>query len=145
MREPGVCFYEHVLKNIGVRPEKVIFVDEKLENVMSAQSLGMKGIQFQDPESLAQILENLLGDSVRRGEEFLMKNTGKFHSVSDNGVEILENFSQLLILDITHDEYANVALIYASSSLKNHTEVLFNSKGQTGNGNSSLVGMHAMY
>ncbi|OQE25557.1 hypothetical protein PENSTE_c006G05661 [Penicillium steckii] len=104
MREPGVCFYEHVLKNIGVRPEKVIFVDEKLENVMSAQSLGMKGIQFQDPESLAQILENLLGDSVRRGEEFLMKNTGKFHSVSDNGVEILENFSQLLILDITHDE-----------------------------------------
>lgn len=84
MRKSALCFYEHDFRAIGSRPEKVIFVDDGLENAMSAQSLGMEGIQFQDPESLAQILGNLLGDPVRRGEN-LNENAKMLHSATENG------------------------------------------------------------
>ncbi|KAJ5640036.1 uncharacterized protein N7484_007898 [Penicillium longicatenatum] len=34
MRKPDLCFYKHVLQAIDARPEEVIFVDDKLENVI---------------------------------------------------------------------------------------------------------------
>jgi FMN phosphatase YigB (HAD superfamily) len=105
MRKPDLCFYKHVLQAIDARPEEVIFVDDKLENVISARSLGICAIQFKDATSLARTLENLLGNPILRGKNFLSKNARKMDSITDTGVEIKDNFAQLLILEATQDEY----------------------------------------
>jgi HAD superfamily hydrolase (TIGR01509 family) len=45
MRKPDQCFYEHVLDVINVPPAETIFVDDNMENIMSAIKLGISGIQ----------------------------------------------------------------------------------------------------
>ncbi|KAJ5369850.1 HAD-like protein [Penicillium cataractarum] len=45
MRKPDQCFYEHVLGVINVPPTETIFVDDRMENIVSAIKLGMSGIQ----------------------------------------------------------------------------------------------------
>lgn len=61
MRKPDVQFFQHVLREISGRPEEVIFVDDKLENVGSARSLGIHGIQFTDPVQAEEQIQELLG------------------------------------------------------------------------------------
>ncbi|KAJ5652725.1 Haloacid dehalogenase-like hydrolase-domain-containing protein [Penicillium longicatenatum] len=92
---------------VDARPEEVIFVDDKLENVISARSLVICAIQSKDATSLARTLENLLGNPILRGKNFLSKNARKMDSITDTGVEIKDNFAQLLILKATQDETIN--------------------------------------
>ncbi|KAJ5745274.1 Haloacid dehalogenase-like hydrolase-domain-containing protein [Penicillium odoratum] len=104
MRKPDLCFYKHVLQTIDVRPEEVIFVDDKLENVISAKSLGIRAIQFKDVRSLTRTLGNLLGNPILRGNNFLSRNAKNMDSTTDTGVRIKDNFAQLLILEATQNE-----------------------------------------
>ena len=65
MRKPDLCFYEHVLQAIDAAPAHTIFVDDKLENVRSAQALGIEGIVFDDVASLSRKLKDLLAIPVQ--------------------------------------------------------------------------------
>ncbi|KAL4263544.1 HAD-like protein [Pleurotus pulmonarius] len=103
-RKPNLGFYKQVLRKIKVDPHQVIFVDDKLENVLSARSLGIHGIVFDDVKHVGRALRNLVGDPVKRGQEFLTKNARHLESVTDGGVELQENFAQLLILEATNDQ-----------------------------------------
>ncbi|KAF8999452.1 hypothetical protein BDQ17DRAFT_1391539 [Cyathus striatus] len=76
-------FYRSVISSTDVRPQETIFVDDKLENVLSARSVGLCGVKDW----------NLLGDPVKRGKAFLEANRGALES----------NFAQLLILEVTND------------------------------------------
>ncbi len=107
MRKPDLCFYRYVLKAISASssPEEVIFVDDKLENVISAQSIGINGIVFENAQELRRKLKNLLGDPVGRGKEFLTSNAKQLNSVTNTGVTIHDNFAQLLLLEATNDWY----------------------------------------
>jgi FMN phosphatase YigB (HAD superfamily) len=72
-RKPNLGFFQHVLDSTHTVPESAIFVDDKLENVLSAQSLGLCGIVFYDTAQVAQTLRNLIGDPVKREQAFLLK------------------------------------------------------------------------
>jgi FMN phosphatase YigB (HAD superfamily) len=71
-RKPNLDFFRHVLDSTHTVPESAIFVDDKLENVLSAQSLGLYGIVFHDTAQVAQTLRNLIGDPVKREQAFLL-------------------------------------------------------------------------
>jgi FMN phosphatase YigB (HAD superfamily) len=60
MRKPDVQFFKLVLHKISAQPEEVILVDDKLENVQSARSLGIHGIQFTDPAQARNQIQALL-------------------------------------------------------------------------------------
>ncbi|KAG1723184.1 HAD-like domain-containing protein [Suillus paluster] len=102
-RKPTLGFYKAVLSSTGADPSRTIFVDDKTENVLSARSLGMRGIIFDDNRKVIRALYNLLGEPVERGREYLTLNAKKLQSVTDTGILLRDNFAQLLILEATHD------------------------------------------
>jgi FMN phosphatase YigB (HAD superfamily) len=109
-RKPNLGFYRQVLEATGVEPRQTIFVDDKLENVLSARSLGLHGIVFENPELVRRSLRNLIGNPIQRGREFLRENAGLLLSVTDStdkypSIELHENFAQLLLLEATNDRY----------------------------------------
>ncbi|KAB8226112.1 Haloacid dehalogenase-like hydrolase-domain-containing protein [Aspergillus novoparasiticus] len=103
-RKPELSFYNKVLQEIDTPPEKVIFVDDQLENVISAQSIGIHGIVYTDAAELGRQLRNLIFDPVDRGRGFLRRNAGQLHSITETNQIVRENFSQLLILEATGDK-----------------------------------------
>jgi HAD superfamily hydrolase (TIGR01509 family) len=103
-RKPNLGYYRQVLATTNVAPVTTAFVDDKLENVLSARSLGLHGITFDSFESVSRQLKNLVGDPVSRGQRYMKANAKRMYSVTDSGVVLSENFAQLLILEATGDE-----------------------------------------
>ncbi|KAJ5194358.1 hypothetical protein N7491_001695, partial [Penicillium cf. griseofulvum] len=108
MRKPDLGFYQHVLSETRQSPGEVIFVESNPEHVLPARSVGSHVILHTDESSLFQSLHNLLGNPVERGNEFLRVNAKQLDSVTNTGVTIRDNFTQLLILEATN----NRELIY---------------------------------
>ncbi|EAU91227.1 hypothetical protein CC1G_06862 [Coprinopsis cinerea okayama7 len=107
-RKPHLGFYRHVIRETGIEPRHTIFIDDKLENVLSARSLGFHGIQFDDRDKVKRALRNLLGDPVTRGRTYLAAHAKNHKSVTARTekqpeVVLHENFAQLLILELTND------------------------------------------
>ncbi|EPS35187.1 hypothetical protein H072_11537 [Dactylellina haptotyla CBS 200.50] len=104
-RKPDLEFYKHVLKEINLEhsPGSVLFVDDKLENVATAQSLGIQAIQFDGSDEMVLKISNIIGDPVARGAEYLKKNAKKMFSTVNGEAVMKENFAQLLILEATGD------------------------------------------
>ncbi|KAL2820182.1 HAD-like domain-containing protein [Aspergillus cavernicola] len=101
MRKPDLAFFRHVLQEISTASEDVVFVDDKLENVTSARSLGMRGIVFFDKEDAQRQLLNLFGSPAERGMEYLSINKTLLQSATTTNVPVQDNFGQLLILEAT--------------------------------------------
>jgi histidinol phosphatase-like enzyme len=76
-----------VIEETGIDPNRTIFVDDKLENVLTAQSFGMRGIIFDDQDKVIRQLKNICGDPISRGSNFLASRKKKFTSVSSNNIE----------------------------------------------------------
>ncbi|THH06879.1 hypothetical protein EW145_g3771 [Phellinidium pouzarii] len=104
LRKPDLSFFHKVISETGINPPKAVFVDDKLDNVIVAQSTGMRGIVFHDPNQIIRAITNLVCDPVERARRFLRQNVGLHHSVTSTGVIIHENFAQYLILDLTGDK-----------------------------------------
>lgn len=105
MLKPDLCFYRYVLEATHTSPEAAVFVDDKVENVFSARSLGMHGIIFDNTSNVIRKLRNAFGDPVKRGKAFLSRNAKQLQSVTENGITIDDNFAKLLILSATKDQY----------------------------------------
>jgi FMN phosphatase YigB (HAD superfamily) len=103
VRKPNFAFYQHLLEKTKVDPQSTIFVDDRIENVIAAECLGMQGIVFNTSENVRTLLKNKFSDPVRRGEEYLNRNAGKMFSLTETGVTIRDNFAQLLILHASGD------------------------------------------
>ncbi len=101
-RKPELGFYRHTLSQASLDPSRTIYIDDKLENVLSARSQGLHGLMYHNPTELKQSLLNLLGNPVLRGQDYLKQNAGHLTSKCA-GLAIQENFAQLLILDMTND------------------------------------------
>lgn len=106
MRKPDLCFYRHVLSEIRQPPGEVIFVESNPEDVLPARSIGSRVVLHTDATSLHQSLQNLLGDPIKRGNEFLRGNAKRLDSVTNTGVTIRDNFTQLLVLEATKNRYS---------------------------------------
>ncbi len=51
-QKPDLRIYQHVIKTAGRRPEEIVFVDDRSENIEAARSLGIIAIQFENPTQL---------------------------------------------------------------------------------------------
>ena len=58
-RKPDQAMFEHVIREIKLRPEETVFVDDIAEFVESAKHLGIYGIQFTTREALEAELRHL--------------------------------------------------------------------------------------
>lgn len=56
--KPDLSYYQLILKAEGVKPEDAVFIDDRIENVEAAASLGIHAFQFTTIEKLKQDLEN---------------------------------------------------------------------------------------
>ena len=107
MRKPDLCFFQHVIKEIGVHPSKIIMVDDTTENVCAARSQGMHALLVDKSlPSIGGRLGNLLQDQVRRAQVFLQDNAGKHYCTVEGHDDIIvkDNFSQLIIWELLGDE-----------------------------------------
>jgi 2-haloacid dehalogenase len=61
-RKPFRDIYEIILSRFNLEPEKTLFIDDNLKNILAAQELGIHCIHFQSPEQLKEKLlqENIL-------------------------------------------------------------------------------------
>jgi FMN phosphatase YigB (HAD superfamily) len=100
-RKPNLGFYRQVLLATGVDPLRTAFVDDKLENVLSARSLGLHGVVFDSFDSVSKQLWNLTSDPRLRALRWLDANAKRMDSITNTGVVLHENFAQLLILEAT--------------------------------------------
>jgi epoxide hydrolase-like predicted phosphatase len=59
VRKPDKGIYLHVLKRLGVKPSEVVFIDNLKENVIGAQKVGIKAIQYTTMEKLLSELRKV--------------------------------------------------------------------------------------
>ena len=109
--KPDLGFYRHVLEATNTPAESAVFIDDKFENIFSANSLGMHGVLFDNNTNVIRKLLNIFGDPVQRGKDFLARNAQQLPSVTESGITVDDNFAQLLILSVTHEEYCPIFLI----------------------------------
>jgi len=57
--KPARSFYDAIIKDQGILPSKMIFIDDIDENVKAAQSAGMQAIKFRSKEGLETDLKRL--------------------------------------------------------------------------------------
>jgi epoxide hydrolase-like predicted phosphatase len=82
MRKPDMEFYEHVSKQIGASPAETVFVDDKLENVAAAQSVGMIGLHFTDALAACAKLRDIIA-----GPSSLCNDTSHSSSAVESSIE----------------------------------------------------------
>lgn len=59
MRKPDVKFYKLLIKKLKVKPNQIIFIDDRTENLIPAKKLGMKVILYKNNRKLIKDLERL--------------------------------------------------------------------------------------
>jgi putative hydrolase of the HAD superfamily len=59
LRKPGQAIYRRALDILGKPAERILFIDDRAENVAGAVAVGMKGIRFTGAEALRQELQTL--------------------------------------------------------------------------------------
>ncbi len=58
-RKPHPKIYEIVIEQIGLKPEEIVFIDDKEINLPPAQKLGMKTILYKNPDQLRGELKKM--------------------------------------------------------------------------------------
>ncbi|MDQ3099482.1 MAG: HAD family phosphatase [bacterium] len=66
MMKPNPAIFIHALSKLGINPNESIFIDDKLENVDAANSIGIYGIQYFNYNQLINELGNLLKNETKR-------------------------------------------------------------------------------
>jgi len=59
LRKPGAAIFRRALDILGKPAERVLFIDDRAENLAGAASVGMKTVRFQGSEALRRALEGL--------------------------------------------------------------------------------------
>ena len=58
-RKPFPIIYETLLKRYGVNPAEAVFIDDAIANIKGSETVGIRGIHFQNAAQLKQELQNL--------------------------------------------------------------------------------------
>lgn len=110
-RMPHIGFYHQFLTSTKTDPTKAVFVGSDIRDIVAARSLGMRGIMFNGSQELSRTLLNIISDPVTRGNAFIQRNAKNLQPFTDCGTPLLDNYVQLLILEVTGDEYYCIAHI----------------------------------
>lgn len=62
MSKPDRDIYDYTLALLHAKPEETIFIDDKEENIQTANSIGIHGLYFQNHSTLQNDLKKLLGE-----------------------------------------------------------------------------------
>ena len=54
LKKPDLEFYELVIKEINVSPQECLFIDDKEENLLPVEKLGMKTVLAKNPEQIVK-------------------------------------------------------------------------------------------
>ena len=103
-RKPNLGFYRHVIDSAHIDPRRTAFIDDKVANVSTAMSFGMKGFVFTGPHELSRSLRHVFRDPTAEAAEWLRAQLKPMWSVTDTGVVIHDSFAQVLILELTGDD-----------------------------------------
>lgn len=57
--KPDPAIYRLALKRFGLAAESALFVDDRQDNVIAAEAMGMKGHQFRDADALRAVMREL--------------------------------------------------------------------------------------
>jgi putative hydrolase of the HAD superfamily len=57
LAKPDPAIYHHVLDALQVRAEEALFLDDRIENILSAEAVGLQAILFRNIEQLRQDLQ----------------------------------------------------------------------------------------
>jgi putative hydrolase of the HAD superfamily len=58
-RKPDQAMFHHVIKEVGFKPEEMVFIDDVLEFVEAARKTGIHGVQYQTMPVLEKDLKKL--------------------------------------------------------------------------------------
>lgn len=58
--KPDAAIYRLALERLGVQPSEAVFVDDFVENVEGAQTIGMHAVHFREPEQALEALQAIL-------------------------------------------------------------------------------------
>ena len=59
LAKPNLEFFTHYLTKNSIDPKTVVFIDDKIENVLAARKVGMYAIHFKNPKQLRSDLKKL--------------------------------------------------------------------------------------
>jgi len=59
--KPASGFYQTIIKDLGIPPSEMLFIDDLLEYVEGAQTAGMQAIKFENPAQLEEALKTFHG------------------------------------------------------------------------------------
>ncbi|KAI0809196.1 HAD-like domain-containing protein [Irpex lacteus] len=99
VRKPSLSYYQQVLKIIGGDPKDTVFVDDKAEHVMVAQSFGMRGVVYSQLEDFRRAIRSLTCDPIRRGIDFLRTHTCGFDFAASGMLGFIDGLTLLLAQD----------------------------------------------
>lgn len=102
-RKPVLDPYRNFFDIANVQAHSAIFVDDRSENVVTAQSLRIQGILFGKTINVVTRLHNLLGDFMVRGMGFWRRGSNKLWSETNDGTTVQDIYTQLLILECIGD------------------------------------------
>ncbi|MCJ1318435.1 hypothetical protein MMC15_003763 [Xylographa vitiligo] len=105
MRKPDERFFHYVLEKIRIIPESAIFVDDKLVNVQSAQSLGIKGLIRKNTADTICELWTTLDYSAKLCQEILYASSKGLSSIITEVKSFDDDWSLVPILDTDQDTY----------------------------------------
>jgi putative hydrolase of the HAD superfamily len=60
IRKPGAEIFLRMSSRLGVEPTRILFVDDRIENVKGARAVGMKATQFTDTSDVFEAIETSL-------------------------------------------------------------------------------------
>ncbi|KAF8992607.1 HAD-like protein [Cyathus striatus] len=101
-RKPNPGFYNYVINAGKLDVQRTLFIDDKRENIFTARTCKMHAMLWSGSESLLK-LKKVFNDPVKSGRAFLKRNAGNLNSVTDSGVILYENFTQMLIQELLED------------------------------------------
>jgi FMN phosphatase YigB (HAD superfamily) len=97
MRKPETAFYQHVLNAVDLSPQEVMFIDDKEENVLAAQNLGIRAMVFSESKVVVDILARIESDPFERGYRYLLSHRDDCMTFTETGVTFEDNFAKLLM------------------------------------------------
>jgi len=59
IRKPDPRIYPRALGILGMKPERVVFIDDRLENVAAAAAVGIRALRFTRADALRRELQSL--------------------------------------------------------------------------------------
>jgi len=66
MRKPNSDFYLYALEKLQAKPEETIFIDDRYENILAAEKLGIRGILFKNKKQFLHDFNRIIESENER-------------------------------------------------------------------------------